>query len=104
MQFTGRKRTDDIIKNSRKACNINSTRLGLAEGNKIHINPNMSAYFKQIVFYCRRLRLENFNFKGRNRHPINDKIKIKMENHWHKISHIGMLYEPIFPYFEFDRL
>ena len=37
MQFTGRKRRDDIIKNSRKACNINSTRLGLPEGNKIYI-------------------------------------------------------------------
>ena len=101
MQFTGRKRRSDIIKNSRKARNINSTRLGLPEGNKIYINPNLSPYFKQIAFYCRRLRLENLISKVET--DINDKIKIKMENHWHKISHINTLYD-LFPDFEFGRL
>ena len=101
MQFTGRKRKDDIIKNTRKARNINSTRQGLPEGNKIYINPNLPPYFKQIAFYCLRLRLENLISKVET--DINDKIKIKMENHCHKISHIDMLYD-LFPDFEFDRL
>ena len=82
MQFTGHKRRDDIIKNLRKAHNINTTQLGLSEGNviyiHIYINPNLSPYFKQIAFYCRRLRLENLISKIET--DIKDKIKIKKEN------------------------
>ena len=90
VKFLNRKKAEDVMKNRKNLKDMNFVDLGLPPNTKLYANLNLSPCFKEIDFFCRKLKTEGVlsMVDSSNRH-----VKIKFGERFYKLNHINDLRE-----------
>ena len=98
IKFVNRKKAEKIYEAKSKLKDCDFTSVNLPEGTKLYINLNLSPSFKELDYFCRKLK-KNGNILSYV--TTNTNINIKIENNYHKIIHLADLRE-LFPDITFE--